>query len=72
MAERDPAAGRFLMLQIVRLGGVLMVVIGAMMLAGTLDAPDAVGFALMVMGVVEFFVLPLLLARMWRSGDEEA
>ena len=51
---------------------VFLGVIGAMMLAGTLDAPNAVGFALMVMGVVEFFVLPLLLARMWRSGDGEA
>ena len=72
MAERDPAAGRFLALQAVRLGGVVMTVLGAMIVAGTIDAPNVVGFVLMLLGVVEFFVVPLMLARMWRSGDGEA
>ena len=72
MAERDPAAGRFLALQGVRLGGAVMVVLGAMIIAGTIDAPNAVGFVLMLIGVVELFVVPLMLARMWRSGDGEA
>ncbi len=63
----DPAAKRFWLLQAVRLSGMAMVVFGAMILAGTLAAPAALGVVLLVGGMLEFFFLPAILARKWKS-----
>ena len=67
MAETDPAASRFWLLQVLRLSGVVMVVAGAMILAGTLAAPAPLGVVLVVGGMLEFFFLPAMLAARWKS-----
>lgn len=67
MAERDPAAARFWTLQALRLSGVVMIVLGAMVVAGTLDLPDLAGPVLIALGMADFFVLPLLFSRRWKS-----
>ncbi|MXP27590.1 hypothetical protein GRI58_01980 [Porphyrobacter algicida] len=70
MAERDPAAGRYAIMQLARLGGMAMVVIGAAMLGGAIPGPHELAIALFICGAVEFFFLPLMLARRWRSPKE--
>lgn len=70
----DPAAGRFFALQAVRLSGAVMVLLGVMIGTGRAPsflggAPQEVGFVLAVLGMVEFFYVPRLLARKWRTPD---
>ena len=55
MAEPDPAARKFWILQAARFGAVLMVFIGALIIGKILDLPEAVGYVLLVIGAVEFF-----------------
>lgn len=66
----DPAAARFWMLQLMRLGGLLMVLAGVLMIAGRLPAPPVLGYGLLLFGAFEFFFLPRMLAKRWKSSDQ--
>lgn len=68
MSDESKAAGRYWLLQLIRLGGLVMVVAGAMGVAGTLPINEGQGAVLMVAGVVEFFFIPLLLSKHWKRG----
>ena len=76
MSGRDPAAARFAAIQLVRLGGVAMVLVGLLIEAGRIGAlagvPGWVGYGLAAIGLVEVFLLPRLLARRWRSSLDVA
>ena len=63
----ETARKRFLILQLVRLTGVAMTVFGAMIIAGrVIDLPE-LGYVLVVLGAIEFFAIPVILARGWKS-----
>lgn len=66
---KDPAAARFWMLQLMRLGGVLLVVGAVLILSGRVPGPDLLGYGLLFFGLFEFFWLPLVLARRWKSPE---
>lgn len=74
MSEPDPAKGRFVVMQLVRLSGVVLVLFGILLQARRIEAlrdvPPAAGYILIVIGLVEVFALPLVLARRWRSPKE--
>ncbi|MCP5396258.1 MAG: hypothetical protein H6918_05940 [Sphingomonadaceae bacterium] len=63
------AKARFFTLGLVRLAGVAIVVLGMLVLQGTLDWPDPAGWVLLAVGLVDFFAMPLVLARRWRTPD---
>ena len=63
----DPAAGRVWTIQLVRLVGLGLVIFGAMIVAGRVDQNPLVGSALMVIGLMDFLIVPRLLARRWKS-----
>lgn len=69
--SEDPdtqARNRFIVLNIIRLSGAAMLAFGLLTIAGALPAiPMAAGYALFVVGLVEFLVMPVLLSRMWKS-----
>ena len=69
MAQNDPAAARFFALQAIRLSGVVMAVFGALILGKVVDLPQAVGYVLLVLGGLDFFVVPTLLAKKWKSPE---
>lgn len=69
MTDRDPAAARFWMIQLHRLAGMVLVVLGAMVVAGRLDWPTALGPVLMIVGMIDFFLVPLLLSRFWKTRE---
>ena len=69
MPSDDPAAGRYWMLQLMRLGGILLVVGGILILSGRVPGPEVLGYGLVVLGAFEFFALPIVLARRWKSPD---
>ncbi|MEO0032699.1 MAG: hypothetical protein RIS94_2457 [Pseudomonadota bacterium] len=64
----DPAFGRFMVLQLVRLSGALLALGGVVLLSGRFGTyPVFAGYALVGAGLVDFFGLPPLLARRWKS-----
>ena len=69
MAQRDLAMGRFWLLQLVRLIGIVMVLAGAMAVAGRSGLNEAQGAVLMVGGGVAFFFIPILLSKHWKSKE---
>ncbi len=68
--QPDPAFARFAMLQLVRLSGAVLVLAGIVLIAGQVSwlprAPVA-GYLFIAAGLVDFFTLPPLLARRWKS-----
>jgi hypothetical protein len=67
--QPDPAIGRFWLLQLIRLGGIVMVLTGAMAVAGRLRLTEGQGAVLMVGGAIAFFFLPVLLVKHWKSQE---
>jgi type IV secretory pathway VirB2 component (pilin) len=61
------ARNRFIVIQLMRVGGVAMVMFGIAVLRGLVQLPDVVGYVLIVMGIGEAFVAPQMLARLWSS-----
>lgn len=68
---RDPAITRFAVIQAVRLVGAVLVLIGVLTLSRRIpalaDVPEAASYAIIAVGLADFFALPVLLARRWKS-----
>jgi hypothetical protein len=68
MTVQDPARTRFFILSLLRLGGAVLVMVGLVIAAGRWPAfPRAAGIVLTLIGAFDFAVVPLLLARRWRT-----
>lgn len=67
MAQTDPAKARFWAMQWIRISGVILAILGALILARIVDLPAIVGYIFLIMGALEVFAMPLLLARKWKS-----
>ena len=66
MADSDPAAGRFFLLQLLRLACMGVAVAGGILFG---RYGNDLGGVLLVLGALAFFTLPRLLARRWKSPD---
>ena len=70
----DPARAKFAAIQLARLSGVALILVGLLVNADRLPAlaglPDGAGLVMIGIGLVDFFVLPILLARRWRSPPQ--
>lgn len=65
------ARNRFMIMNVARIGGLAMLMVGV---AITRFVPYSsvewiVGAALAVMGLLEFFFLPAIIAKRWKAGD---
>ncbi|WP_157799389.1 hypothetical protein [Qipengyuania seohaensis] len=69
MADQDTVARRFWVIQMARLSAFVMVFIGALIVSKIIDLPDFVGYIILVIGLAEFFVVPMVLSKRWKSGD---
>jgi hypothetical protein len=75
MASRPPEAtpptdqerARFFILNAVRLTGVGLVLVGILVLRGAIDLPEVVGWTFVPVGLIDIFIIPLVLARKWRT-----
>jgi hypothetical protein len=78
MASRPPEhvpptaqeRNRFFAINVVRLSGAALILIGILIVNGAIDLPEAVGYVFIPLGLIEVFVMPLVLARRWRSNPE--
>ena len=68
--SEDVARGRWMVINAVRASGAAMVVVGLLVIQAVIPAPDWAGYAILVAGLVDIFLAPLLLARKWRSPLE--
>lgn len=64
------AKKRFLALNLVRITGLILVLLGIAIAQGVVDLPRMVGIALALFGLYDFFYMPRLLARRWKSPDQ--
>ncbi|AZI36740.1 hypothetical protein NT2_05_03320 [Caenibius tardaugens NBRC 16725] len=67
MTDDNQARTRFLIIQLMRLGGVALVVFSLLVINHALPFPEIVGWPLLVIGLIEIFLIPRILARMWRT-----
>lgn len=61
------ARNRHFLIAANRLIGAALIVVGMLVLAERIDLPQAVGWVLIPLGMFDFFVFPLLLARRYRT-----
>lgn len=72
-AKEALAKQRFLVITMTRLGGAVMVVIALMQINGVMDwMPEMLSYLLLAFGIVEFFYLPIILARRWSTAPEDS
>lgn len=64
------ARSRHLIISLSRLLGGLLVVVGILVINRTIEWPDIAGYGLILVGLVDTFVVPLALARRWRTPTE--
>ena len=70
--NRDDALAkkRFIAIQAMRFMGVAMVILGLLIIRGTIDLPAIVGFVLVAIGIVDALFMPIVLTRRWKSPLE--
>lgn len=66
----DRARTGFIIITMVRFGGVALVMLGFAIVRGIIDLPYAVGAVFAVLGFFEIFFLPRFVARAWNAGDK--
>lgn len=69
MTEHDPAARRFLAINLARLAGVACVIAGMLVATARIlpQLPHQIGYVLIGIGLIGVFVIPVVMARKWRS-----
>ncbi|WOE74458.1 hypothetical protein [Alterisphingorhabdus coralli] len=66
------ARRRFMIISLVRFSGVIIVMVALLAINGVIvGLPDIFSYGLLAIGLVEFFFVPIVLARMWRTPPED-
>ena len=68
--SEDVARGRWLMISLHRILGAALVIAGILAVEGVIGFGDVAGYVLIAVGLVDVFLVPRLLARLWRSPLE--
>ena len=67
--NEDQARNRWMLIQVVRISGVVMAIVGLLTIEGIVPLPEVAGYVLLALGLVEVFFMPTLLARKWSSRE---
>lgn len=66
--DETKAQYRFLVINICRITGAVMLVIGLAIIArGVFGLPKAAGYLLFLVGMVDFLLVPVFLSKRWKS-----
>jgi hypothetical protein len=70
-AAEAQARSRYIIMNIARIGGLGLLLLGVAITRNVLPVqlPWALGAALAVLGLLEFFFLPAIIAKRWKAGD---
>jgi len=66
----ETARNRWAVIQAMRIAGVVMVLVGILIARQVIAAPALAGYALIVVGLLDVFMVPMVLARKWRTPPE--
>lgn len=69
--HEELAKQHFFIINAMRVIGVFMVIFGLLILSGTVKMTALVAYIFIPLGLIEAFVTPQYLARMWSSGRNE-
>ena len=70
--DEDTARTRFAIISLVRLGGAVLVAIGMLSIADAIDwIPTGLDYAAVAAGLFGAMIAPRMLARRWRTPDDE-
>jgi len=64
------ARTRFLIIGAMRIAGVAMVLVGVLIVRGVIPGYAWAGVVIIVVGLVDTFVVPQMLARKWRTPPQ--
>lgn len=69
--REEQARKRFIILNILRFSGAIVVMMGLAISAGRLfpDFPPLLGYLFLILGMIEFFLMPILLKKSWNRED---
>lgn len=70
MTQKDPARAGYMAITLARFAGVAMVMLGIVITQGQVQAPHAIGYVILAIGVLTTFFGPGILARRWRTPPE--
>lgn len=70
MIDENLAKRRFAVLNVMRLGGLALVMSGLAISQGVIDLPKELGMAIAAIGLLDFFFLPRLIARRWSETEK--
>ena len=66
--EETKAQYRFLVINICRITGAIMLVIGLAVIArGAFGLPKSAGYVLFLVGMIDFLMVPVFLSKRWKS-----
>lgn len=68
--EHDPAKAKYMLISAVRIAGAFLVMLGLMGINGALPLPDIASYALIAIGLIDVFVLPIFLSKRWSSRNQ--
>lgn len=69
--EETKAQYRFLVINICRITGAVMLVLGLAVIArGAFGLPIAAGYVLFLVGMIDFILAPFLLSKRWKSAPD--
>lgn len=69
--DENKAKQRLIIINAARLGGAILVAIGLGIIAnGFMDLPKWSGYVLLGAGLFEFLVIPILLAKKWKTPKD--
>jgi hypothetical protein len=70
--EETRAQYRFLLLNLCRISGAILLVLGLAVIAReAFGLPKAAGYVLFFVGIIEFIFVPVLLAKRWKSPPSQ-
>lgn len=69
-ATEARARGRFMLINAMRIAGVVMILAGIAVFNNALPLPHWAGYVLLVLGMIETFITPTLLAGVWSTNDK--
>ena len=66
----EAARNRWLVINLVRVAGVAIVLVGLLVVRQVIPEPAWAGYTILAVGLADVFLVPLLLARKWRTPPE--
>ena len=66
----EVARNRWMVINALRVAGVAMVLVGLLIVREVIPEPAWAGYIILAVGLADVFLVPLLLARKWRTPPE--